>query len=91
MKSLRKHAGFGSVQTDRLLEDVAVVNLGDIFGCFGTDLVNVRQQSHLMDSWEDDIERFEKLEDQHHFKLDIPDPVRGSSDTARGPSQSRRP
>lgn len=58
---LGKRAGFGCLGTDRVLDDAAAVNLAEIFGCIWTNLVNVRQQSHLVDSWEDDSERFERF------------------------------
>ena len=38
------------IQTYHVLNDAALVNLGDIFGCFWTNLVYVGQQSHLVNT-----------------------------------------
>lgn len=77
----RKPAGgLGSVGTDRFLDWAAGVHLGHVFGCFHTDEVNVGQQSHLVDPWEDDIGRSER----RRLWFDTRRPGPGSSASFQG-------
>lgn len=42
--------GLNDCKTYHISNDLALVNMADIFGCFWTNLVNVGQQSHLVDT-----------------------------------------